>query len=78
MQKPICSVYDRKIGAFENPFVARHTGEALRDWDNIRKDDKTRFGKNPEDFELYQIGVYNELTGSLENVQPHIQLSSGI
>lgn len=78
MKKPVIAVYDKKIGLFDQPFIVRHNGEAIREWDIVRKDDKTKFGKNPEDFDLFQIGSYDEVTGTIENLQPHTHLASGV
>lgn len=78
LQKPIVAVYDKKVGMFDPPFTCRHIGEAVREWSQIKKNADTKFGKNPEDFDLFQIGVYEEQTGTFENLQPHIHLDSGV
>lgn len=78
MKKAICAVKDKKIGLFDQPFSVRHPGEAIREWDSLIKNPQTKFGMNPDDFDLYQIAVYDEELGSFENLNPHLQLSSGI
>lgn len=78
MKKPVIAVYDKKIGLFDQPFTVRHNGEAIREWDIVRKNPETKFGKNPEDFDLFQIGNYDEVTGAFENLTPHTHLSSGV
>lgn len=78
MQQPIIAVYDKKIGSYEKPFVAKHTGEAIRDFDHVRKDPQTKFGRNPEDFDLFHIGQYDETSGKLISLEPHIHLASGV
>lgn len=78
MQNKIIAVYDKKTGLFNMPFAVRHNGEAIREWDIVRKDDKTKYGKNPEDFDLYQIGEYDDATGSIVSITPHVHLASGV
>lgn len=78
MQQPIISVYDKKTAIFERPFTVRHIGEAIREWDVVRKDPQTKFGKNPEDFSLHQIGYYDDSKGQFENITPHTHLADGV
>lgn len=72
------AVYDKKTGLYDKPFVVRHNGEAIREWDIVIKDTQTKFGKNPEDFDLFQIAYYNDETGAIEMCAPHIHLASGV
>lgn len=78
MLSNVISVYDKKTGLFDKPFVVRHNGEAIREWDIVTKDTQTKFGKNPEDFDLYQIGTYNDETGEMVSLKPHTHLASGV
>lgn len=70
MLKPVCAVYDRKIQLFDPPFSVRHVGEAIREYEVVKKNPETKFGKNPEDFELYKIGEYDEHTAALTAIKP--------
>lgn len=72
------AVRDSKTALFDRPFFVRHTGDALREWDIVRKDPNTKFGKNPEDFQIFQIGTYDDETGKMETIQPHIHLGNGV
>lgn len=74
-QTPMVAVYDKKIGLFDQPFTCRHVGDAIRDFDTVKKNQDTKFGKNPEDFEIYQIATYNEENGEITSIKPHLQLS---
>lgn len=73
----IVAVFDKKSGLFDNPVACRHAGEALRDFENLKKKPETKFGANPEDYELMLIGEWDYSTGRMENV-PHVTLSSGV
>lgn len=72
------AVYDKKTGLYDNPFIVRHNGDAIREFDHLRKDTNTKFGKNPEDFDLFQIGNYDAASGNVEILQPHTHLASGV
>lgn len=78
MEKPVLAIFDKKIGMFDQPLVVRHLGEGLRDWDHVTKDKNTKYGRNPEDFDLYQIATFNEITGSFSPIQPHLHLQNGV
>lgn len=76
--KPICAAFDKKTGLYDPPFVARHTGEAQREWAVVKKDPKTKFGLHPEDYELYHIANYNEQNGHIEKLQAFEQLGQAM
>lgn len=78
MLRPVCAVYDKKVGAYDQPFTTRHVGEAVREWTNIKMMKETRYGKNPEDFDLFQIAEFDDELGTFENKKPHIHLDSGL
>lgn len=78
MKQSVCAVYDKKTGLFDNPFTVRHPGEAIREWDIVRKNPETKFGKNPEDFDLFLIANYDYSSGAMEPLQPHTHLASGV
>lgn len=73
-QDPILAVYDKKTGLYDRPFTARHVNDALRDLAILKQDDQTKFGKNPEDFELFQLGTYEDETGAIQPSNP-VQVS---
>lgn len=78
MQKPVIAVFDKKIALFDTTFTVRHPGEAIREWDLVRKDSNTKYGKNPEDYDLYQIANFNEETGEYTMLTPHLHLAAGV
>lgn len=78
MLKNVCAVFDKKTGLWDSPFTVRHVGEATREWGIITQDRSTKFGKNPEDFDLYEIGTYDDETGRFENLSKQHHLASGV
>lgn len=78
METQICAVFDKKTGLYDRPFPVRHVGEAVREWDIVRKNPETKFGKNPEDFDLMHIGTFHETKGTFTNLSSPLTLQSGV
>lgn len=78
MNQSVVAVFDKKTGLYDNPFTVRHVGEAIREWDIVRKDEKTKFGKNPADFDLFKIAEFDYQTGNIAPLAPHLHLASGV
>ncbi|AZL82667.1 nonstructural protein [Apis mellifera associated microvirus 60] len=73
----ILASYDKKTALYDRPFLVRHVNEALREWDIVCKDQQTKYGKNPEDFDLYLVGQFDDETGEVIPGKPQ-HLSSGV
>lgn len=78
MKQPLVSIFDKKTGLYEQVFAVRHVGEAIREFEILKKNLETKYGKNPEDFDLYQLGIYDYTTGDVENLKPSLHLVSGV
>jgi len=63
--KKVYATYDSKAEAYLQPFFMRARGEAIRGWTTVCNDPKTQFFTNPEDFTLFELGEYDEFTGTL-------------
>lgn len=61
----IYSVFDSKGEAFSLPFYYQHDGQALRTFHDWVQDKETPYGKHPEDYTLFSIGTYDEITGTI-------------
>lgn len=68
--RKICVIHDSKTEGYLDPMFVRATGEAIR----IFKDEVNRVASNgqlsplaahPEDFTLFEIGSWDEQTGTL-------------
>lgn len=67
MESKIYAIYDNKADAFMQPYFAGTAGLALRIFaDNVNNPD-TMLNKHPNDFCLYEIGVFDDATGNIEN-----------
>jgi len=67
MKLRVYAVYDSKIGVFARPFFMQSKGEALRAWQDVVNDPNTSFHKHPEDFTLFEIGVWEDEDARFEN-----------
>lgn len=73
----VCAVRDRAMDAFMQPFFCQARGIANRSFaDEINRKDSP-FAGHPEDFDLYELGTYEDSTGSLKSHDRPIQLSVG-
>lgn len=68
MKVELFSVYDRKASIYMAPFVARSTIDATRQIVASFKDPQmanTPVGQNPEDFDLFHVGSFDDESGAL-------------
>ena len=75
MQQKLFSIYDKKTNCYERPFIARHSAEVAREWPKVISNPETKYGKNPTDFSVFEIGSYDDETGIMENIKPFIQVT---
>lgn len=64
------AVRDSAAGAFNRPFFVPAVGMALRSFeDEVRRQAPDNpMNAHPSDFELYQVGFYEEATGELVSI----------
>lgn len=56
-------VHDVKAGAYLPPFVMPTTPMAVRWFSDLVREPKHAFAMNPEDYTLFEIGEYDDMTG---------------
>jgi len=76
MNNDMFAIRDRKIGAYKAPFVARNAGDASRMFAGAIKQGNTQLSEYPEDFDLFFIGTFNDLSGQLDSVKPEFVCSA--
>jgi len=76
MIKQIFALYDTKAETFGQPIFAPNLAVVTRDLqDEVnRQDQKNALGNHAEDFELYQLGIYDELQGQFDTHKPKLLL----
>lgn len=62
----VMSVRDNVSEAFLPPFYARAKGEAIRSFMDACLNDNGAFVKHRVDYDLYQIGFFDDTSGGLE------------
>ncbi|WNK13720.1 MAG: nonstructural protein [Microvirus sp.] len=68
--KSCFTVYDTKSAIFANPFVSQNKMTALRDFQQAANDPQSQISNYPEDFILFEIGTFDENTGSISPMLP--------
>lgn len=73
--KRIFVVKDEKAGCFYEPFVMANVIDAQRTFMQGMKSEKSMISQYPEDFNLYSIGEYDEMTGLISPQAPVMVLT---
>lgn len=68
MEVRFFAIYDEKGLVYKNPFTFPHRGQAVRVFAELANDPRTEIGRHPEDFVLYEIGTFDDVSGELGNV----------
>ena len=58
-------IKDNAVEAFGQPFFVKAQGMAVRMFMDESKNQESQINKHPEDFELWSIGEFDELTGHI-------------
>ncbi|AXL14416.1 nonstructural protein [Microviridae sp.] len=66
MQQQIYSIYDTKLQAFFSPFTAQNNDVARRNFQDLANDQNSRIAQHPTDYQLIQIGQWNDSTGEIQ------------
>lgn len=76
----ICGVKDLKAGVFIEMGAVTNTGVAIRAFaDQInRNEPNNNLYRWPDDFAIYQLGIYNPRTGELKGSDVPVVLAEGI
>lgn len=69
----VFAIRDSKAGAYLQPFYAPNVAVAIRLVALSGENNNSLLYKYPSDFELFQIGSFDELTGILEG-EPHVAI----
>ena len=63
-------IFDKKAMSYQVPFTVPNFVTATRELDRVVNSGKGDFSDFPEDFALYHIGDFNELTGEFTPIFP--------
>lgn len=74
----IYSIRDSKTEIFNQPFFKRTPGEAERDFNRLVNDKETHPGQFPTDFELYELGEYDDVSGKMTSFETPKHIVKGV
>lgn len=64
----VFSVRDSAVDAFMRPFCVNARGQAIRSFQDEAMDEKSEIHKHAADYELFELGTFDEESGKMENV----------
>lgn len=71
MQKlVIFSIFDKKAVAYNQPFYYHQKGQAIRALQDNVNEPNSPISKHPEDYALYKIGEFDDLSGEIKSQKP--------
>jgi len=71
MKHNIYAVFDTKANTYTPPYFQHAEPMAIRTFGDCVNDDGHTFGKHPEDYTLFNLGIYDDATGTI--TQDHIK-----
>lgn len=74
MNQKLFTVYDCKSEAYDRPWTSPSRGIAIRSLMDVLKDPQHPFSKWPSDFTLFEIGEYDNQTGTLIPYETKVNL----
>lgn len=66
MHHAIFTVFDVKVGAYLPPFLMQSKAQAIRTVGDTMADPEHPFSKHPEDYTLFFLGHFDDVTGTFE------------
>lgn len=70
----VFAVRDQKAEAFvQVPFFCLQTGQAIRGFSDAVNDPKTELFAHPADYELFELGAFDQATGHLDPLNEGIK-----
>lgn len=68
MKMDVFAIFDEKAGVYAVPFFMQNEGLAIRAFGDLCEDSKSAANRHPNDYKLYKIGEYDDVTGALFSV----------
>lgn len=79
MKLVMCSMKDRAADAFARPMFVPSVGVAIRSFsDEINREDKdNQLYAHPDDFDLFELGIFDDSNGKFELYDEPKQIAIG-
>ena len=71
------SILDEKSGTYDRPIFATTHAVAMRAFGDACKDPNHPMAKHPEDYRLYHLGDFNQVTGEMRKIVHGLQERHG-
>lgn len=78
MELKVIAVFDAKLDAFMIPAFMQTRGMAMRGFIDACKKEGHEFAKHPEDYTLFELGVYDQESGKFQNHKAPESLGAAI
>lgn len=69
MEIIVVSIKDRLANVHGQPMFFATTGTAIRAFQDAINDQQSNVSKHPDDYDLFQLGTYNDETGTFTNAE---------
>lgn len=77
MIQNVFAIYDQKANAYLTPFFLPTAAMAVRVFSDCVNSDDHQFGKHPNDYTLWHLGTFDDVTCQFVALEPKIALHSG-
>lgn len=67
MKLIVVSIRDRALAAYGQPVFVHTVGQAIRSFQDEINNTQSEISKHPDDYDLYQLGTYDNNTGQFLN-----------
>lgn len=78
MMLKVFSIYDIKAETYSPPFFLQTVGLAIRTFTDVANDRESRVHKYPEDFTLFEIGTFNDTSGTIIPREANLPLGGAL
>lgn len=72
----LVSVFDKKAGSYGACYCVDNIAVACRSFQNTVKNGDNDLNRFPEDFELCQVGEFNESTGVIKPIKTNVLMTA--
>lgn len=77
MKKNMYAVFDTASGVYDGPIPGVSDGHMIRQFSDMAVAADHPIGQHPEDYSLIKIGVWNDATGEIQNLD-NLTLITGL
>ncbi len=78
MKFRLFTIFDTKAKAYLPPFCLGEVGQAIRHFGDSVNNKESAFNKHPEDYTLFEIGVFDDNKGMVESYDGPDMISTAL